>query len=154
MMRAQLKNVSTATDDSVCDLSHRRLQRVEVCMETAARRARRILVVDDNKDTAESLKIILELAGHTTWSAYDGVAALELAQRLVPDVVVLDIAMPGMNGHEVARRIRSTPELGSVFLVAVTGLGTSADRKASYNAGFDIHLSKPVDPELLVAGLR
>jgi two-component system, chemotaxis family, CheB/CheR fusion protein len=122
-------------------------------MERESKRARRIVVVDDNKDAAESLRVVLELAGHEAWAAYDGLAALDLVERFRPDVVVLDIKMPGMNGHEVARRIRSMPEICSVFLVAVTGLGTAADRRASRDAGFDIHLSKPFDPELLVAGL-
>jgi CheY-like chemotaxis protein len=116
-------------------------------------RTRRILVVDDNRDAAEALKTALDLAGHAVWSAYDGITALDLVRRLHPEVVVLDIKMPGMSGYEVARRIRSTPELQAMLLVAVTGLGTLADRKASRDAGFDLHLSKPFDSNLLVAAL-
>jgi CheY-like chemotaxis protein len=76
-------------------------------------RSRRILVVDDNKDEAQALRSVLELAGHAVWSAYDGITALDLARRLHPEAIVLDIKMPGLSGYEIARRIRLMPELAS-----------------------------------------
>jgi PAS domain S-box-containing protein len=121
-----------------------------------ARGATRILLVDDNVDAAASLSLLLQLGGHTTIVAHDGVEALRLAGEFKPDIVLLDLGLPGMNGYEVARAIRARPELGHPFLAAVTGWGAPEDRRKSKESGFDEHLTKPVDIsiiELLLATL-
>jgi two-component system CheB/CheR fusion protein len=115
------------------------------------RPSRRILVVDDNVDAAESLALFLGMNGHEVRTAFDGPAALELARTCRPEVVVLDIGMPGMDGYEVARRLRQEPGLGSVLLVALTGYGQEQDRRRSREAAIDHHLVKPVDPQALRA---
>lgn len=116
----------------------------------------RILVVDDNEDAADSLATLLALKGHEVRTTYDGAGALETAATFRPDVVLLDIGLPGMSGHEVARRLREQAQLGHVVLIAVTGWGQDEDRRRSQEAGFDHHLVKPVHPEeldRLLAGL-
>jgi CheY-like chemotaxis protein len=107
---------------------------------------RRVLVVDDNRDLAESLAMVLRLWGHDVRVAYDGRAALEAAREQPPEVVFLDIGLPKLDGLEVARRLRQWPELRRVRLVAITGYGREEDRRRSAEAGFDLHLTKPVDP--------
>jgi PAS domain S-box-containing protein len=114
-----------------------------------ARTGRRVLVTDDNRDAADSLAVMLRLGGHEVHTAYDGHAAVEAAARLRPDVAVLDIGMPGMTGYEVARRIRSEPWGRAVVLVALTGWGQEEDKRRATEAGFDRHLTKPVDPAAL-----
>ncbi len=119
---------------------------------TAAREApprRRVLVVDDNTDAAQSLALVLELMGNTVALAADGVEAVEQAERMRPDVVMLDIGMPRMNGYEAARRIRAQPENRDTVLIAFTGWGQDEDRRRSEQAGFNLHLTKPVDPSAL-----
>jgi CheY-like chemotaxis protein len=111
--------------------------------------ARRILVVDDNRDAAASLAMLLQLTGNQTETAFDGLAAIEVAASFKPDVVLLDIGLPGLNGYEVARRIRQEPWGKAVKLVAVTGWGQLEDRQRSKEAGFDAHMVKPVDHDLL-----
>jgi PAS domain S-box-containing protein len=111
----------------------------------------RILVVDDNKDSAESMAMLLELTGHEVYTAHDGQQALDLVERHRPDVVLLDIGLPTINGHEVCRRIRQQPWGKDVALVALTGWGQEEDRRRSYEAGFDGHLVKPVDHTRLLA---
>ena len=116
----------------------------------------RILVVDDNKDAAESLAILLELWGHEARRAHDGDAALQLGASYRPDVIFLDIGLPGMDGYEIASRLRQMPETSAATLIAVTGYGQEEDRRRSRRAGFDQHLVKPVAPESLqslLAGL-
>jgi PAS domain S-box-containing protein len=110
---------------------------------------RRILVVDDNADTAESLALLLRREGHEVHVAHDGVAGLQAAQTDRPDIVFLDIGMPGMDGYEVARRLRRQPGLRGVVLVALTGWGQEEDRERARRAGFDHHLTKPAAPETL-----
>ncbi len=116
-------------------------------METATRR--RVLVVDDNTDHAESLSFLLKLMGHDTRLAHDGEAALQVAAEFEPDVALIDIGLPRLNGYEVARRLRAEPRLRSAVLVAQTGWGQESDRARSQEAGFDHHLIKPVAPEVL-----
>jgi PAS domain S-box-containing protein len=109
---------------------------------------RRILVADDNKDTADSLQRVLELYGYDVRVAYDGAAALRLGAAFRPEVAVLDIGMPGANGYEVAREIRKQ-QGPQIKLVALTGWGQEGDRRRAMEAGFDYHLTKPVDPGTL-----
>ena len=108
---------------------------------------RRVLVVDDNVDAAESLALLLGLDGHETAVAHDGPAALELACRFAPEVVFLDLGLPAMNGYEVAKRFRAEPGRAGVLLVALTGWGAEEDRRRSKEAGFDHHLTKPAESE-------
>jgi PAS domain S-box-containing protein len=117
-----------------------------VLAESKTAAARRILVVDDNEDSAESLTILLNLAGHKTHTAYDGLEAIEAAATFRPDVILLDIGLPKLNGYEVARKIREQPWGQAVVLVALTGWGQEEDRRRSREAGFNHHLTKPVDP--------
>jgi CheY-like chemotaxis protein/two-component sensor histidine kinase len=107
--------------------------------------SRRILVVDDNVDAATSLSLLLQSLGHQTSVAYDGPGALRLAAEFHPDIVLLDIGMPGMDGYEVARRLRQIEQPQPMRIVAVTGWGKQEDRMRSREAGFDLHLVKPVD---------
>lgn len=113
--------------------------------------SRRILVVDDNADAADTLAMLLEVHGHRTATAHDGVAALELAEAFDPEFVLLDIGMPVMDGHEVCRRLRTFPRGRGMVVVALTGWGQEADRRRSREAGFDGHLTKPVDLDTLAA---
>ncbi len=106
---------------------------------------KRVLVVDDNVDAAESLAMVLEMTGHQIKTAHSGAQALALAEHFVPDVVFLDIGLPGMDGHAVARQIRQDPSLQKATLVALTGWGSEEDKRRSREAGFDHHLTKPVE---------
>ena len=110
---------------------------------------RRVLVVDDNEDGAASLASILSMSGHATYTAHDGEAAVEMADRYRPDVVLLDIGLPKLNGYEACRRIREQPWGKGMLLVAVTGWGADSYRQRSSEAGFDTHLVKPVDADAL-----
>ena len=109
----------------------------------------KILVVDDNRDAAETLSMLLELKGHEVRRAYDGENALQLAEDFRPEMVLLDLGMPKMNGYEACRRIRDHAWGAQMTLIAVTGWGQEDDRRKSTAAGFDGHLVKPVDPETL-----
>jgi PAS domain S-box-containing protein len=106
---------------------------------------RRILVADDNEDSANSLALILRMLGHETKTANDGVQALALAETFAPDVALLDIGMPKLNGYETARRIRQMPSGAKMLLIALTGWGQDEDRRRSVDAGFDAHIVKPVN---------
>lgn len=105
----------------------------------------RVLVVDDNVDMAESLAMLLKAAGHEVRTAYDGDKTVQAVLDYRPHAVLLDIGLPGLDGHEVARRIRQQADLQSVILVALTGYGQEADRQASLAAGFNHHLVKPAE---------
>ena len=105
----------------------------------------RVLVVDDNVDATESLAMLLTMTGHEVHMAYDGPSALEAAIAVRPDVMLLDIGLPGLTGHEVATRIREHATLNNIVLIAMTGYGHEADLKSSRDAGFDHHLVKPAD---------
>jgi CheY-like chemotaxis protein len=115
--------------------------------------ARRILVVDDNVDAAATLQLLLGSLGHETAVANDGAQALKLAVDFRPDLVFLDIGMPGMDGYEVARRLRALRTNPPFRIVAVTGWGQESDRQRSREAGFDLHLVKPVDAASLARAL-
>ncbi len=114
------------------------------------RRPRKVLVVDDNKDAAHSLAVVLRHEGHDVREVYDGPAALAAVAEASPQVVLLDIGMPGMDGYEVARRLRQTPGFNATPIVALTGFGSAEDHRRSREAGFNQHLTKPVDPEALL----
>ncbi|HZY83717.1 MAG TPA: response regulator [Gemmataceae bacterium] len=117
----------------------------------------RVLVVDDDRDTANSFAILLKLWGHYPLVAYRSVDALQMSGDQRPDVVLLDIGLPGIDGYEVARRVRRQPGMAEAFLIAVTGYGQPGDYELSREAGFDLHLLKPVEPEELheaLAGAR
>jgi two-component system, chemotaxis family, CheB/CheR fusion protein len=109
------------------------------------RRARKVLIVDDLRDSADSMAELMRLKGHEVHTAYDGAAAIALAAEVQPDVVLLDIGMPGADGFQVCRQIRELPGGGAIFLVAITGWGQADDRARTAQAGFDRHLVKPVD---------
>jgi PAS domain S-box-containing protein len=108
---------------------------------------RRVMVVDDNRDAADSLAVLLTLSGHEVRAAYDGPAALALAGEFRPSLVFLDIGMPGMDGYDVARHLRGEPALDGIALVALTGWGQDGDRRRASAAGFDRHLVKPIEPD-------
>jgi signal transduction histidine kinase/DNA-binding response OmpR family regulator len=110
----------------------------------------RVLVVDDNRDAAETTAVFLQVAGHEVKAVHDGNQALACVHVFAPDVVVLDIGLPGIDGYEVARRLRAMPETARSFLVAVTGYGRKDDRDAAMEAGFDEHLMKPAEPARLI----
>jgi len=110
----------------------------------------KVLVVDDNLDAAGSLAELLRLGGFPVVTANDGSSALERYREARPTVVVLDIGLPDVDGLEVARRIRATPEGSATRLIAVTGWGSDSDRERTQRAGFDLHLVKPVDPEVVM----
>jgi two-component system CheB/CheR fusion protein len=125
-------------------------------LKSARTRRRRVLVVDDNPDLAESLARLLELLGYEARIAFDGPSAVDVATDFVPDLALVDIGLPGINGYDVARRIREIPELQHVVLVAQTGWSQEEDRRRSREAGFDHHLFKPLELGVLqelLAGL-
>ena len=115
---------------------------------------RRMLIVDDNEDSARSMAALQRLRGHETRTAFTGPAAVAAAGEFAPEVVLLDIGLPGMDGYEVARRLRALPALSGAFLVAMTGYGSEEDRAHAQAAGFDEYLVKPVDLDLLRDWLR
>jgi CheY-like chemotaxis protein len=110
-----------------------------------ATRPRRILVVDDNTDAASSLAMLLKISGNEALTANEGLEALEVAEAFRPDVVLLDIGMPQVDGLEVCRRIRAQPWGRDLLMIALTGWGQEEDRRRSKDVGFDYHLVKPVD---------
>ena len=117
--------------------------------ETGAIAPRRILVVDDNHDTAEALTVLLKMSGHETHTSFDGQEAVEAAATFKPDVILLDIGLPKLNGYDAARRIRELPGGKEMMLVAMTGWGQDEDRQKTADAGFDSHLVKPVEYAVL-----
>jgi CheY-like chemotaxis protein len=115
----------------------------------------RVLIADDNRDAADSLSMLLELAGHEVRVAHLGRAALSLAQAFRPDVALLDIGMPDLSGYEVARELRREPWGQGIMLIALTGWGQEKDRQEALEAGFNQHVTKPIDPdqiETLISG--
>jgi CheY-like chemotaxis protein len=110
----------------------------------------RIVIVEDNPDAAQSLAMFLQMVGHDIRIAHNGVEALEATETDVPDLMLIDIGLPGIDGFEVARRIRARPALRGAVLMALTGYGSSEDRERALAAGFDGYLVKPVDPDELL----
>jgi CheY-like chemotaxis protein len=109
-----------------------------------------VLVIEDHQDAANSLRVLLELLGHQVRVAYTGPDGVEAAKEWRPDIVVCDIGLPGLDGYGVARELRLNPDTAGVRLLALTGYGTDEDRRRSRQAGFDLHLVKPVDPDELL----
>lgn len=108
-----------------------------------------IIVCDDNIDAADSLSLVLQLAGHSVITTYTGVGALSLIEGVKPDVAVLDIGLPDITGYEIARTARSEAWGRSTVLIAVTGYGTMSDKLEAHRSGFNYHFSKPLDPGML-----
>ncbi|HYD48676.1 MAG TPA: response regulator [Terriglobales bacterium] len=108
-----------------------------------------VLVVEDNADAAESMMMLLELLGHQVHIANDGFAGVEAARTQSPQIMLVDIGLPGIDGYEVARRVRRDPDLCHIILVALTGYGCDDDKREAAAAGFDRHMVKPVDPDAL-----
>ena len=123
----------------------------EAAAEPPRRTGARVLLVEDNRDAADSLTMLLDLYGHHVRTFYDGSAALDAARAEAPDVMLVDIGLPGMDGYEVARRVRGDLQLRDVALIALTGYGREEDRREAFAAGFDHHLVKPVNPDRLGA---
>ena len=115
------------------------------------RDAASVLVVDDDRDNADSLALLLRLSGYEAAIAYDGETALEAVRARPPQAVLLDLAMPGLSGHELARGLRAQPGMGTALLVCVSGYGREEDRRLSREAGCDHHLLKPVETRELLA---
>jgi signal transduction histidine kinase/ActR/RegA family two-component response regulator len=120
-------------------------------LRTASGLPKRVLVVDDNTDAAAMLAAFLEMHGHTVAVAHDAGGALEAAGRLEPEVALLDIGLPGIDGYELARRFRESEQTRAIRLVAVTGWGQDTDRQRARDAGFDAHFTKPAEPGMLLA---
>jgi CheY-like chemotaxis protein len=116
--------------------------------------AKRVLVVDDAVDIAQTLALLLEASGHAVSIAHDGTAALAKAEEEDPEVILLDIGLPGMDGYEVARQLRQNPRMRGKVLAAITGYGHESDRQQALAAGFDRHFTKPVDIATLEAFVR
>jgi CheY-like chemotaxis protein len=114
---------------------------------------RRILVVDDNEDAADMLSLMLRQAEYDTSQANDGPSALAAVEAFTPDVVILDIGLPGMSGYDVARTLRRKPGQERLELIALTGWGSGEDKQKALEAGFDVHLTKPVDANMLYLAL-
>jgi CheY-like chemotaxis protein len=125
--------------------------KVEIEAEPEEKRVtRRILVVDDNRDSADSLVLLLRFSGSEVEAAHDGLEAVEKAEAFRPDVVLMDIGMPKLNGYDAARRIREQPWGRSMVLIAQTGWGQGEDRRLAEEAGFNAHIVKPVEPATLI----
>jgi CheY-like chemotaxis protein len=122
-----------------------------IAPEVAASRARHILIIEDNTDFREGLRLLLESWGHRVEEASNGAKGLEIVRRERPEIVLIDLGLPGVDGYGVARALRSAPEGEALLLVAITGYGRPSDRRQTKEAGFDAHLTKPVSPPELAA---
>ena len=114
-----------------------------------SKRGRRILIVEDNADAREALREALEMSGHEIFEADSGASGVESALANRPDTALIDIGLPGFDGYEVARRIRSSSESQGMILIALTGYGSPEDRRRAEQAGFDTHLVKPLNFDML-----
>jgi len=112
-----------------------------------------VLIVDDNRDVVDTLILLLEMNGHAAYAAHDGLQAISLAEEIRPDVILLDIGLPKIDGHETCRRIRERDWGRRVMVYALTGLDHEDDLDKSKKTGFDMHLTKPVAPEVLLTVL-
>ena len=110
---------------------------------------RRVLIVDDNLDAAETLAMMLDILGQQTQQAHDGHAAVTMAAEYKPDLIFMDIGLPGLSGHEAAQKIRGELGMDGIYMIALSGYGTEDDRRKSLQAGFNAHMVKPLDPSTL-----
>jgi signal transduction histidine kinase/DNA-binding response OmpR family regulator len=134
------------------DMESRQMKPIEGAQASAAvPGGKRVLIVDDNLDAAETLAMMLELLGQQTRQAHEGNGALKAAQEYNPDVIFMDIGLPGLSGHEVVTRMRRELGMTDAYIIALSGYGTEEDRRKSFHAGFDTHLVKPLDPSALPA---
>jgi two-component system, OmpR family, response regulator len=113
-------------------------------IEGASVQPRRVLLVDDSVDAAQAMSMLLETLGHEVRTMYDGPSALAMSDEFAPEVVILDIGLPGMSGFEVAKALRLRPATEKALMIALTGYGADSDRQKTQEAGFDHHLVKPV----------
>jgi CheY-like chemotaxis protein len=128
---------------------------VQAAAPAAAKaRSRRVLVVEDNADARDMLVFLLKHHGHDVRAASDGPAAIETTESFVPEVVLLDVGLPGLDGYEVAQRLRASPRTSEALLVALTGYGQAEDREKAFAAGFDHHLLKPAEPAQILEMMR
>ena len=121
--------------------------------DPTANRRRRVLIVEDNADAREGLRLLLTFAGHEVETAEDASDGLDKLRTFQPEIALIDIGLPGVDGYALARMARQTPEVGGTYLVALTGYGQAEDRQKALAAGFDTHMTKPVDPAKLCAFL-
>ena len=121
--------------------------------DSSAAPRRRVLIVEDNADAREGLRMLLTLAGHEVETSEDAADGLEKLRTFQPEVALIDIGLPGVDGYALARMARQTPETRATYLVALTGYGQAEDRQKALAAGFDTHMTKPVDPAQLCAFL-
>ena len=135
----------------ISEVQQGELPKKEAPARGGAAGGRRVLVVDDNADAADSIAVLLRMEGHEVKTVYDGHQALASSQVFAPSVVVLDVGLPGMDGYEVARRLRELPQTRHALFIALTGYGQSEDRALAAKAGFDHHFIKPADPRALHA---
>ncbi len=142
-------NVQTALVGGRCKAMERTHTRATLSRNTFLRPSRRVLVVDDDPDTVETTVVLLKSLGHEVYKASDGSQAIQLANTVHPELILLDIGMPRLNGLETARRIRQLQLEQQPLIVAVTGWGEAADRVAAEQAGIDVHLVKPVEFRVL-----
>jgi len=147
--RVEVEEPPVAADDAAPPVPDMAAVVTPLVTASAAQMVRRILIADDNNDALESLATLLQLSGHEVYTATNGGTALQSVERHLPEVVLLDIGMPLLDGYEVARRIRAQPWGQRITLVALTGWGQDSDRRRSREAGFDSHLVKPLDLETL-----
>lgn len=134
------------------DMETKQMKTMETAKaDMAAAGGKRVLIVDDNLDAAETLAMMLELLGQQTRQAHEGNGALKAAQEYNPEVIFMDIGLPGLSGHEVVTRMRRELGMTDAYIIALSGYGTEEDRRKSFHAGFDTHLVKPLDPSALPA---
>ncbi|WP_308937123.1 response regulator [Duganella sp. BJB1802] len=156
--RAATVPARAANSLSACRWSARRRARRRAVAQAAGADGRKmqVLVVDDNRDAADSLAALLELEGFDVRPVYDGAGAVAMAAEQPPDMIIMDLGMPGMDGYETARAIRQRPGAERILMIALTGWGQSDARRRTGEAGFDHHLVKPVELEqiLRLAGAR
>lgn len=126
----------------------------EPTLASPAARRRRILIVDDNADAREGLQLLLAFAGHEIETSQDAPGALDKLRTFQPEIALIDIGLPGVDGYALARMARQMPEAKATCLVALTGYGRPEDRQRALAAGFDAHMIKPVDPDRLCAFLN
>jgi CheY-like chemotaxis protein len=124
---------------------------VEVATSRAdmPRVASRVVIIDDNEDAANTLSMLVEQLGGSSRTAYDAMSGLQAVKEFQPDTVLLDIGMPRIDGYETCRQLRQQPSLGHITVIAVSGWGQAHDKQRALDAGFDAHLTKPIDPEAL-----